>query len=125
MRLLLEAQRNRARWRARHVESYTYEYRRGCFCGVYGLVRLQVTNGTLVAVTPIEAYISPQVDPLTVFPTVEQLFEVVIDAANRADDLQVTYDPALGYPKSISIDYDERYVDDEVFHSAEKVTPLD
>ena len=124
-RLRWEAERNRARWRARNLQSYTYEYRRGCFCGVYGLVRLQVANGSLVAVTPIDAYISPLVDPLTAFPTVEQLFDVVIDAADSADELHVTYDRDLGYPTSISIDYDLRYVDDEVFHHAEKVTPSD
>jgi hypothetical protein len=123
-RLRVEAEWNRARWRGRHVQSYTYEYRRGCFCGVYGLVRLHVANGAVVAVTPIDAYISPLVDPLTAFPTVDELFDVVIDAADRADDLRVTYDRDLGYPTSISIDYDVKYADDEIFHSAEKLTPV-
>ena len=42
----------------------------------------------------------------------------------RAVRVEVTYDPVLGYPTRIAIDYDATGVDDEVVYSARDLKPL-
>jgi hypothetical protein len=46
--------------------------------------------------------------------TVEQVFDVIEEAyRERAEEVQVTYHPTLGYPTDLFIDYVEEVADDE------------
>lgn len=58
--------------------------------------------------------------------SVDELFDVIVDAIEReADILEVTYDRQLGYPMSISIDYDRNVADDELVITAHSLEPLE
>jgi hypothetical protein len=49
------------------------------------------------------------------FPAVEGLFDLIRSAIeDRAHELDVTYDPALGVPVAFWIDYDEMVIDEEL-----------
>lgn len=107
----------RDRWTSNHPASYDFTMRRLCFCPA------EFTNPVIVAVrngvVESRRYESSG-QPLPAnyaqsFPTIDGLWEIVDDAARRnAAKLDVTYDPVLGYPTRIDIDYDTRLADEEV-----------
>ncbi|HKG92376.1 MAG TPA: DUF6174 domain-containing protein [Gemmatimonadaceae bacterium] len=112
----------RSRWAAKAPARYRYVFSRSCEC---------LTEATQAARIEVERSVgNPEViTSLTyasggsavenryraLFPSVDGLFDLVQDALDRrAAGLVVSYDPQLGYPRSISIDYDAVMVDDEV-----------
>ena len=113
---------NRGKWLSHYIADYTYEYERWCFCRPSpGPIRLTVHDDSVIAAVVIATN-----DTLTDaeiaqagFKTVDELFPVILDAtASGADDLDVEYDPVLGYPRLIAIDYDEQTVDEEITYLA-------
>lgn len=110
-----EFERNLAKWRAAKIEDYRYRLQRSCFCGP------DTTRPVLIAV--LAGIVIGGVDPVTFepiepprdgFPTIEDLFEEIRQAIETADALDATYDGTLGYPVSVSIDYLENAIDDEM-----------
>lgn len=104
---------NRARWAARGFASYDLTVQRLCFCGSVEPVRVEVRNGQPLSV--VFAATGEPVPMAASFPTVPGLFDIVEDAIERdAHELDVDYDPALGVPVRIEIDYEENTIDEEV-----------
>ena len=122
-----ELERQRAKWARQQITSYNLAYRRECFCGIEFVTptHIEVRSGDIAAARYAE---SDAPIPLWVqdrLPTVEALFDVVADAIDReADLLEVVYDPALGYPRRIAIDYRFSTADDEVTHIVSKLEIL-
>ena len=115
-----ELDRQRAKWVQRNVTSYRLTYRRDCFCGAEFTTPtdIEVRSGGIAAANysdrddPIPGYVQEGL------PTVEALFAIIEDAIARDGDLiEVTYDPLLGYPRRIAIDFRFSRADDEVAHS--------
>lgn len=111
--------RSRALWARANVRDYAYTVRVGAFVPSAGLpARVTVRNGRTTTITPADGTADPLPDNgsyFVPFATVGSLFAVVQEAMNkRADSLDVDYDPVLGYPARISIDYIHLAVDDEV-----------
>ena len=52
-------------------------------------------------------------EELRVFSTIEELFDLIAQAIREADFWEASYNPDLGYPTLIVVDYDEKAVDDE------------
>lgn len=109
--------KNLALWKKAHLSTYTYTYKRMCFCPSEEDILVQVQYGNVVA-----ASYSPSNNPvmperLDDLMTVEELFQVIQKAIN--DDvaqLEVTYNAQLGYPERVYIDVNERIMDEEVTH---------
>jgi hypothetical protein len=117
---------NRATWRARGPISYTYVFRRICFCAPSATnpVIIQVRQRAVVSVRYEDT--GAPVDPslLSLFPTVEGLFEIIEDAIDQeAEVVQASYDPALGYPTSITLDGSSMIADDEATLTASHLAP--
>ena len=115
-----ELERQRAKWVQRHVTSYRLTYRRDCFCGSEFTTptNIEVRAGDIATATysdrnePIPTYVRAGL------PTVDELFAIIAEAIDaNADLIEVTYDPLLGYPRKIGIDYRFDRADDEVTHS--------
>ena len=115
-----ELERQRAKWAKRHVTSYRLTYRRECFCGVEftAPTAIEVRAGDIATATytdrgdPIPDYVQVSL------PTVEALFAIIDRAIDvEADMIEVAYDPLLGYPRRIAVDYRFNLADDEVVHS--------
>ncbi|MGD2045814.1 MAG: DUF6174 domain-containing protein [Gemmatimonadota bacterium] len=123
-RAALEA--NRARWLSQGPSSYQYALRRSCFCPYLGPVRVTVAADTVVGRVYVESGDPVPEIEADAFPAVDGLFELLDQAfENGADDIDVTYDPELGVPIEISIDYLENAVDDELgIQVTEPVEPL-
>ncbi len=104
----------RAVWAAGATRSYDLTYRMLCFCPEI-VVSLEVRDGTLVDRT-IEG--APTTD---LIDGVEDLFSQVEAAINSAAfAIEVTYEPAYGYPARLYVDPEEQLLDEE--HGVEIVS---
>ena len=90
----------RARWAARGPDSYAVTVTRSCEClpEASGSVRVTVHSKSVASrvYTSSGAAVSAQYAP--VFPSVEELFVMIDEAIRRGSNVQVKYDPTLGYP---------------------------
>jgi hypothetical protein len=96
----------RARWAERGPSHYTYETRSICFCIITVTFwhRVEVRDGQVIAVTPIESFPTSGTVPLTTWRTIPQLLERAQPVNGSAPfEVQriVEYDPTLGYPRRI------------------------
>ncbi len=118
---------NRARWTATGPSSYEYHYRRLCFCPVDAVreVALIVSDDAVISGVYIDDGTAvPQAD-LADFPSVEELFDIIQSAIDsRADSIIVEYDPSLGFPTRIALDFASGASDDEITHTAAGVVPV-
>lgn len=123
---LHELSTNRARWSEVGPDAYSYAIRRLCFCGgpVLKPVRVTVSEDGTVERVFVETGEEVPEEFQDLFPTVDGLFDVLVDAFDRdAHSVDVTYDPSSGAPLDIFIDYEENVSDEELgFEVVEPVT---
>ncbi|MEM6327145.1 MAG: DUF6174 domain-containing protein [Bacteroidota bacterium] len=102
----------RSLWSDRDVETYTMTLSRACFClpESLGPFEVRVENGAIVS-----AMRDGQPVPASDVLTVDALFDLLEDAYDEgAHSVRAEYDAALGFPLSVSIDYDEDIADEEI-----------
>jgi len=104
----------RQRFAALGAHSYDYNYQRFCFCFDPPDVDIQVRADTIVSIRDAQSglEVAPQ-DP-NAYLTIPQLFDYIDSALRTADVINVTYDEQTGVPRSLSIDFQEEAVDDEI-----------
>jgi hypothetical protein len=113
---------NRDKWRAQGLTTYSFTLHQVCFCGINGPVRVVVVNGSAVNATMISN--GQSVDPRFV-SSIESLFDFIQRGiANHSAVLEVTYDPARGFPTRIVSDGSKSAVDDEVTYEVSDVQPI-
>lgn len=113
---------NRRLWNQQNISNYRYTFSNGCFCipEARGPVVIEVRNGQTTSITSVAT--GEPVDPqfFQKYNTIPKLFDVIQDAINaRASSLTVQYDPRLGYPTQIDIDYNSQIADEEVYLTIE------
>ena len=122
-----ELLRNRETWQRLRPSSYQYGVERLCFCGLEarGPVRVTVVWGDVSDRTYVDSG-DPVPAPLgDLFPTVDGLFDVLLDAIEReAHRIDVTYDPISGVPLDLWIDYLETVADEELGFSVTETVRL-
>lgn len=107
---------HRSIWQASGLGDYSFAYNEVCECPPVlsrpNLVEVRSGRVWRVTLTDTEQIVDEQTEAL--FPSVNDLFDR-IDAAIRqeAASIQVSYDPTLGYPTEITIDWNPMAVDDE------------
>ena len=116
----------RRRWSAHQHGDYLYTVTRSCFCTTESIqpMRVRVHDGAVVSATYVDGGQPVSEQLLAYVPSVEGLFAIVDDATAHADRLTVSYDPTLGYPRSVAIDWYVNAADDEVWYGASDVTPV-
>jgi hypothetical protein len=116
----------RRTWSRQGYDSYTFKVSQFCFCVAEsrGTFAVTVIRGRVASVTDVETGAPGTPGPLVPL-TVEALFAKVEDAIDRdAARIEVRYDPRLGYPQEIAIDFVELAVDDEVTYMASDLAPV-
>ncbi|MBD2213700.1 hypothetical protein H6G27_28105 [Nostoc linckia FACHB-104] len=113
---------NRNLWNQQNILNYRYTFSNGCFCipDARGPVVIEVRNGQTVSITSVAT--GQPVDPqfFQNYNTIPKLFNVIQDAINRkASSLNVKYEPRLGYPTQIDIDYNTQIADEEIYLTIE------
>ncbi len=122
-----ELERNRRLWSSTGIDHYQVNLRRICFCHPDATRErvVHVRGGTIVSVVDAETGEAAPEELLSLYVDVEGLFDIVEDAIHRdAAELTVRFDPELGYPVEIRIDYDYRMADEEVTFEATGLHPL-
>ncbi len=112
----------RERWDAAGLDSYQMTLRRTCFCpspDYTGPFSVTVRGGALASVTLDGARVDSERGE-----TIDGLFDLIEDAyARRARTVAVAFDPELGYPTNLSIDYDVQMADEEIGYMVSDVRP--
>lgn len=90
----------RARWAARGPDSYAVTVTRSCECmpEASGSVRVTVKSNSVESRVYTSSGAAVTAQYASVFPSVEELFVMIDEAIRRGADIQVKYDPTLGYP---------------------------
>ena len=107
----------RTKWNQNGPSSYTMKIFKSCECleVMSGPVIVTVKNGVVTSRTYQRTGQAVPSNYAASFPGVEGLFDMI--AQIKGEDpykLDVRYDPALGYPLGISVDYNKQMVDDEI-----------
>ncbi|MBK8453923.1 MAG: DUF6174 domain-containing protein [Thiofilum sp.] len=118
--LKAQAQLNQAqaKWKKTQPQHYSYYLQRSCFCtpDYTKPIMLRVFKGKVQ-----QATLMPEGKPLpanrkTEAIPMEGVFKLIQEAINRrAAKITVTYHVQYGYPKQVSIDYDQRMADEELY----------
>ncbi|MGI9647900.1 MAG: DUF6174 domain-containing protein [Acidimicrobiia bacterium] len=118
----------RALWQQQALADYDYTFRRGCFCpqqwsGPYEVsVRAGVVSGATFEGVDLLDIPDPRVNSYEDrVLTVEGVFAEIDRALQEADRFQAAYHPVLGYPVYVSIDWDDRAIDEEVTYFIENL----
>jgi hypothetical protein len=110
----------RSQWIANAPAAYDFTYLRSCFCPDVIPARVYVDAGVVALVVDTQTSVPLPADRNDDFPTVEQLFNELDQLIRREPfQLEVRYDPELGYPSFVSVDIEERMVDEEFSYTVE------
>lgn len=112
-----ELNQNRRQWEAQGIEDYRFVARRACYCGqeAVGPVVVEVRDGEIAAQSYQETDQPVTSTYAGLWPTMDGVFDIVQDAIDRdAHQIRVEYDPQHGFPTSITIDYMEHAIDEEL-----------
>lgn len=118
------------RWKQAALSSYEYGYRKYCECHPDSPPETVVTvrDDKVVGVRhrPVgyDHEVPAEEKNLKYYWTVDGLFDLLRAAFERGANVRVTYDPKLGFPTSIDIDYDANFIGDEVDLKITGVTPM-
>lgn len=109
----------RAAWSEKKPAHYSFEAELMCFCPetVRKPVTFEVKEGVTVATHYADGgEIAAELKELFVkHDSIDKIFAILQDAADRnASDIRTTFDPALGYPLEIAIDYSTQMADEEL-----------
>ncbi|BAY24662.1 hypothetical protein NIES2100_44570 [Calothrix sp. NIES-2100] len=118
---------NRRLWKKQNIRNYRYTLSRSCFCAPKstGPLRITVRNGRKTSITDATGKPFEQPELFKEYDTVPKLFNLIEDAiAKKASNLTVQYDPKLGYPTQINIDYNSQIADEELYLTIEKLQKI-
>ena len=105
-----ELDRRRARWTSNRADDYSFVFTDVCFSCSEGPVTIRVENGVVASVKYVESGKAPEHDYSKV--TIDRLFDVIQKAIDgKASEIKATYDPEIGYPTDVRIDYDPSWTD--------------
>jgi hypothetical protein len=113
----IELRQNRERWVDHNIANYRYTLQTHCLCPPeYGqLVVIEVRDNRMVSITSALDSSSVDNQGFDHIDTIEKLFNIIQDAIdNDAYNIEVSYDPDFGYPRQVSIDYEEKIADEEM-----------
>ena len=122
----LELARNRQRWVSAGIHDYEFDFQRICFClpeateSVHIVVRQDVVTSVVRTGDGQPASVR-----VTAWPRVDELFgDVQQRLDQRAERLDVRYDPTYGYPRSVVVDIVLQAADDEYSLTADNLRRL-
>jgi len=94
------------KWSTKGSSSYIVEARISCFCPPHlaQWTQLTVRDGVVIAADPLESLPEGAEPSLSGWLTVEDEFERLTDPPDILEEIEVRFDPELGYPTYIRAD---------------------
>ncbi|MGQ4648000.1 DUF6174 domain-containing protein [Lyngbya aestuarii] len=123
-----EFRQNLRLWTQQDIVNYRYTLSVSCFCltEVTQPVIVEVRNAEFASVVAAESGQPVNPEFFQEYNSIRKLFEVIQDAIDqKADYLLVNYDPNLGYPTQINIDYSAQIADEEKFLTIENLEAIE
>lgn len=126
-----ELDSNKELWQSQNLTDYDFTLERQCFCPEdwRGPVVIQVRNGKAVAITYVSTGEIAGAEKFEDVDTIEELFDVIRDAYEgkntfdeKAETVNVSYHPEMGYPLTIFIDVSTNIADEEQGYTVEELT---
>ncbi|WP_107669726.1 DUF6174 domain-containing protein [Cyanothece sp. BG0011] len=120
-----ELKENYQLWRSQQLKNYQYIYQKRCFCPLptNEPLKVSVKNDKITQVVNLNN--NQVITDLTLANTIEELFNIIEEGIQRnADELLITYDPTLGYPTRVAIDYQKILADDEITYTVKNLSKL-
>jgi uncharacterized protein DUF6174 len=107
----------RKQWVSHLPASYSFTWQQGCECigDMTRPMRISVTAGQLTNAVFVDdqAAVGEQVRRYLL--TIDGVFDKIQDAIDQdAAEVTIEYDPALGYPRSVFVDYSTKVADEEL-----------
>lgn len=121
----------RVLWRAAQSGDYRYGYQKYCECNrdEPPTTVVTVTDGRIASVYHLHGDSDREVPArdgsLDLYWTVDDLFDKLVDAYERDAIVRAEYEPSLGYPTSLFIDYDPSYLGDETDLRSMRFEPIE
>jgi hypothetical protein len=102
------------RWTDLGLDSYSFEYRRMCYCGgPVQPLRVVVRQDAVVSVTdPATGRTPPFLTPEWT-GTIDEIFQRLIDDAATVASMELAFDPTHHFPTRAKVDRIENAIDDE------------
>lgn len=122
--------RNQMIWKNHQIHHYRFTISISCFCPYAGmLATYEVQNGQIVSRSFSsqdggqfeEERVAEIYEP---FSNIDKVFNYVSAAISDADEVSIEYDPEYGFPRTISIDWIEMAIDDEMYLTLSDFEPL-
>lgn len=110
----------RQRWEQAGIEDYRMVVDVQCFCPFSGPATVEVADGELVSVDPPDGAAEQDYGSLAL--TVDAIFDHIASTQTEGD-VDVAYDPALGYPVSADLDPMPNAIDDEIAYRILELDP--
>lgn len=122
-------------WVKNKSSNYSFTYNQICFCEYRGELKITIVADTVYSAQYLETgkdvtviIEDVEVKLVDAYPeslhTIDSLFDILINAAQNAEEFEGTYDATIGYPKSVSIDYSFAMADDEITYVLSNYKPL-
>ncbi len=124
----VELDRHRALWTSSRSDGYSFVLAPMCFCpqDLLDPVTVRVENGVVTGVIYVVSDKAPEHDGYGRYVTIDDLFDTIQEAIDgKASQITATYDPEIGYPTDVRIDYDARMADEEYMFTASGYAPAD
>jgi hypothetical protein len=110
----------RARWQSAALSAYEYGYHKYCECHrdsppeTIVTVRADQVVGVRHRPVGSTTEVPAAEKNLEYYWTVDGLFGLIASAQARGVQVRAQYDPALGFPREVYIDYDGDFIGDEL-----------
>ena len=110
-------------WQAANLTHYRFKLHLSCFCASRDQMPLtvEVQDGKVVSIVDVKGTVITAEDPsfefFSKFAIIDTIFAEIetASASENHGDINVTYDPTLGYPTDVALDYDIMMADEELY----------
>ena len=107
----------RERWVKQGLTAYSFVSMRGCDCPpeVYRPIQVGVASGQITSAVYVDDQTAVAANFRSLLRTIDGVFDDIQAAIDRdAAQITVSYDPALGYPTQLFVDYSKQAADEEL-----------
>lgn len=115
---------NLTRWDKANIQDYRFQLMVGCFCPISSImpITVEVRNGQVTSMTDVNGTLISPKDPgadfFVQYTTIARIYDELTSSRFRdADKITISYDPTYAFPATISVDFIEMAVDDELYLS--------
>jgi len=124
----VELERNRKLWRESKITNYrmTVDLRKSGHAGPRGTFIFTVRRGAAESVAAAKPELTDSSEDVEQYDTIEKLFQIIESAAKRRPGiLEIEYEPQLGYPRKLDLDYKSFVSDDELYFQILQIENLE